>query len=360
MLAKVLLKLENMKVEYVVEDILLKGGLTVFYGNSGTRKSFLLFDMAMAIASGKKWATKFNTIQSNVMWIDRENDKVITKERLKSLIAGSGYSESELLDNNALFYEPFYSMNLSDKESTRTSILKLKEYVESNKIKVVFIDNLTSVLAFTDQRESKLSGGLQALKDFAHTANITVIVIHHGNKDNPENYRGTGTIENICDALIFVDTDDTSGECKNMLTTPRKIRHKPVNQILRFEYETNTKHELTSAKFIATDEVIDNKNDKQIFAITLERAIYIIDRNETITKTELYEDLMSYAKISRNKATKLLSKFIQDEYISTKKLVRNTHVLILTDKGKDALMNISVAMPEDIDLLMNLPQKVKS
>ncbi|WP_324034985.1 AAA family ATPase [Aeromonas caviae] len=41
--------------QFLVEDLLDENSLAGFYGPSGSRKSFIIMDIACRIASGKKW-----------------------------------------------------------------------------------------------------------------------------------------------------------------------------------------------------------------------------------------------------------------------------------------------------------------
>ena len=49
-------ELENLpKLNWLIKDILIDGGIATIYGESGSTKSFLAIDLAMHLATGSEW-----------------------------------------------------------------------------------------------------------------------------------------------------------------------------------------------------------------------------------------------------------------------------------------------------------------
>ena len=49
-------ELDNLpKINWLIKDILVDGGIATIYGESGSTKSFLAIDLALHLASGSEW-----------------------------------------------------------------------------------------------------------------------------------------------------------------------------------------------------------------------------------------------------------------------------------------------------------------
>jgi putative DNA primase/helicase len=74
-------------VEWLVAGIIPVGGRAIFSGMPGVGKTWLLLDLARAVALGRKWLGEFAVRQGRVLLVDEENSESLLQRRLKLLMS---------------------------------------------------------------------------------------------------------------------------------------------------------------------------------------------------------------------------------------------------------------------------------
>ena len=182
-----------MDVAYLIDDVIPKAGLAIMYGESGSGKSFLAIDFAMAIANGTKWRDH-DTEQGNVAYVCAEGAGGFKRR----MTAYATYNDYDL--NAAPFYVLGDAPNLSEVEDTRELIKALKLV----KPKIVFIDTLAQSFVGNENSGEDIGRVLAHCKAIHKITGATVVLVHHSGKDTTKGARGHSSLRAACDAEIEI------------------------------------------------------------------------------------------------------------------------------------------------------------
>ena len=72
---------------WIIDQLVPEEGIVILSGASGSFKTWLIMDMALAVAEGRDFLGVFKTEQSKVLIIDEENGKRLYNERFKKITA---------------------------------------------------------------------------------------------------------------------------------------------------------------------------------------------------------------------------------------------------------------------------------
>lgn len=203
--------------------------LNLWYGDPGSHKSNLLYDMLVCIAAGKPWLTDQlgelpgrDTVQRPVLWIDVDNGEELVQERIAAFLKLHG------VDCGPLYWHSF-----PDPPLAATSGLKqLAEHALDLGCGFIGMDNLLRVSGVEDENSSKMDTAMLALRKLVNMTGASVNVVHHKKKDNGmggrEGYsiRGHSSIEAGIDAGFLIKRPKES----NTITVVQvKARRRPVD-----------------------------------------------------------------------------------------------------------------------------------
>lgn len=189
------IRTQDVKIEWLLENLIPQGGITVFSGVGGSGKTYLCLQILDAIAEGRE-VFGLKTTKTPVFYIDHENPLAVMKDRLEKLACEniqhwSLWSETpppKLDSDDWILYKSLPKGCLACFDSLR-SIQDLDE-------------NSTKDMAF-------VMGRLKALRE----AGITPYILHHTPKSDPRTYRGAGPISDLADHTLnlFVGKQGTEG-----------------------------------------------------------------------------------------------------------------------------------------------------
>ena len=248
-------------LEYVVDGIFLRSSLNVVFGAPGTLKSMLIADVCACVASGTPWLSglldtgrNVKTTQCNVLWIDFDNGKRRTHERLDAI--GKAY---KLPESTPIIYT---SMVMPWLDVSRTDmVLGIIDILTDMSIGLLVIDNLGVVSGNTDENTIEMIRVMGNLRLIAERTNACVIVIHHqrkmlGSKDgsrNGDSLRGHSSIEASLDLALRVLREEHSDSIIVQATKARGMDIKPFGALFYYEHKPGTV-ELEVARFYGLDE----------------------------------------------------------------------------------------------------------
>lgn len=265
-------------LQYIVEGLFTLPSLSIIYGAPNTLKSFLLGDCAICVSGGVKFLGR-KVIQSPVMWLDFDNGKRRTNERIAAL------AKASYLPEDTPFY--YYSMPLPTFEASKPEMIeRLAAGISNRGIKLLCIDNL-GLISFSAVENSgdmiKIMGNLRFLSEKTGTA---IVLIHHQRKANGnkkregESLRGHSSIEAAIDLALLVDREEGSNYITIKSTKTRDLSVQPFAAEFIYENNPNTK-ELLAACFEKYD-FVDNKSDGAIEKAILD---YVRDNENYNQKT---------------------------------------------------------------------------
>lgn len=189
---------------YIVPGFIAENTINVFCGLAESRKSWILLDLAIAIASGGEWLTKYPCFQRSVMLIDQERPKMEMQRRIKALLDGRGMTMA------ALEGRLVPKVGTTIRINTEQSYEKLCRMLEDVKPEVVLIDSLKAFQsgAITDNQEMQLV--FERFKELRLKYGITFVILHHENKGGYQRTREKMevTAENVAGAASIIEVPE--------------------------------------------------------------------------------------------------------------------------------------------------------
>jgi hypothetical protein len=179
-----------------IKHLLPDKGLAAIYGPSASGKSFLAFDMGVAIARGQFWFD-YKTVATPVVYVMLEGQAGLQK-RVKAIIKARG---ATLPNDFRIVMEPVQLTNLDDVQNLAAVIPKGA---------VVFIDTLNRAAPTADENASKDMGAIiEGANMLRLMTDGLVILVHHTGKDASQGMRGHSSLFAALDAAIEVKRNST-------------------------------------------------------------------------------------------------------------------------------------------------------
>jgi len=187
------------KIEWLMEELIPLGSITLLAAESGTGKTWLAYAIAGAVAHGQAFAG-FNVKQRPVLYLDGENSLGLVKSRLLDL----GVVETPNLH--------IWGGWNSEHPHGPNSIM-LREFVRREKPLLIW----DSMVEFHPGDEQSATETRAFMKQFRVLTNLgaTVLILHHtGKVKSAKEYRGSSDIKGAVDTAYVV---------KSPLTETRKL-----------------------------------------------------------------------------------------------------------------------------------------
>jgi hypothetical protein len=277
-------------VEYVAANLFALPSLNIVYAPPGTLKSMLMADLAICAAGGIDWlppaswitnggqATAIKTVQAPTMWLDFDNGRRRTHDRIAALARARNLPE----DAQIYYYSmPSPWLQADDKGSIGALSLR----IQSLNAKLVIIDNLGVVSGDADENSGEMVTVMSHFRQVAEETGAAIVLIHHQRKGNGtigragDNLRGHSSIEASLDLALNVDREELADTVTIKATKNRGADVLPFSAV--FTYEDDPAGELMTAKFygIVTE---DTKSGAAI-----EREILAALYGSALNKTDL-------------------------------------------------------------------------
>lgn len=177
------LQARESKIEWAVQDILPKGGITTLNGRGGIGKTTLLLGMANAVSKGELFLGRL-TLQMPVYFTDFENPEAIVIDRARNLNITDVYFWLQSFD----FPPPRID---SDEYTLYKKLPPGLLIFDSLRASQMGDENSSKDMAFAMQRYKEL-------RDYGHT----IILIHHTMKANEQSFRGSMAILDLADHIL--------------------------------------------------------------------------------------------------------------------------------------------------------------
>ena len=282
---------ERPQREDLVKGLIGYPSLNVVYGAPGTLKSFLLADLAVCLAAGAPWlaprpqesrATGRPTVQVPTLWLDADNGRRCTHDRVRALIKG------HRLDPAAL---PFYYVSMpqppfdaSDRESVE-GLIRLARHMS---VAAIFMDNLGVMSGRADENSAEMARVMANLRQVVEEAEAGVVAIHHQRKVTGtkvrvgETLRGHTSIEAALDLALLVLRDERAQRITVKCTKSRGPDVAPFGAVFASDLAPGT-DELAAARFYGVPVEDDSPTARA------EQAVRgaLIAADDCLNKTEL-------------------------------------------------------------------------
>src|SRR5712692_10050640 len=224
-------KIETQPLQWLWQQRILRGNLTILDGDPGLGKSLLALDLAARITAGKPMPDDTPCPQGSVILIALED---VADNTIKPRIEAAGGDPSRIrLLTHFKNTDPETGQTVLSSFTLPKHLYILADTIEQTHAILVIIDPLMAVLApginvFRDQNIRQV---LSRLALVAESTNCAVLIVRHLNKSSSDNplYRGSGSIGIIGSARAgLLVTPDPYDENRRILATTKNNLSAPA------------------------------------------------------------------------------------------------------------------------------------
>lgn len=197
------------EIEYLIDDWMTEGDVSILGGASGSGKSFIAIDMGMALARGVPWLGK-ETRRSLVVYQAGEGGKGV-KNRLRAYrkhhrLTGEAKVPFELLTARIDIYAANDRGGDTDKLIEAINGIKL-EYPDLDRL-VIFIDTFATAQGAADEISGKdMAIVLNNVERIKRETGAHVCLVHHMNADGKK-LRGHTSLRANVDQVFLVSNNE--------------------------------------------------------------------------------------------------------------------------------------------------------
>lgn len=173
--------------EFLVEDVLIEGGVALWAGESGLGKSFAVLDLLLSVATGVPFQER-PTKQCSTLYVVGEG---AYDTRLRAM-AWAREHNLERVDGFAVYPKP---VNLNNE----AEVDRMVAYAIDQGFGLVCLDTLSQSTAGGNENDN---GEMAAAMHAAHRIAATTLLVHHTGKSLDAGMRGASVLHNNADTVI--------------------------------------------------------------------------------------------------------------------------------------------------------------
>ncbi len=216
-----------------VEGLLTEGGASLVYGPSNCGKSFWILDLAVAVATGRRFRGNLEVDQGAVIYVALEGSHGV-KNRIEAL-----KREGRLPDDAPLFlcYAP---VSLLQKKHAAKLAASVKLAAEQSGLpcRLVILDTLARAMAGGDENSGKeMTFAVASIDAIRAATGAHVCVVHHCGKDEARGARGHSSLRAAVDTEIEVSRPE--GETISTVRVTKQ-RDLPMGGVMPFSLASVT------------------------------------------------------------------------------------------------------------------------
>lgn len=201
---------------YIVDGVLFKGFAGAIYGDGGTAKSMLMMHVAQCVARGVDWLG-FDTVQTNVLYLDFELDGEEQSRRAYDIAAGMGYEGPP---------EGFYYLSAAGYPA-RAIFLHALTLCKKHNIGMVIVDSLGYALDGDAEASKDVLRFFREVEGCYRRESISLMIVDHQPKGG--NYQdrtmfGSVYKSNSVRSVFQVEPSEHDDGYVNLT-----LRHKKIN-----------------------------------------------------------------------------------------------------------------------------------
>lgn len=205
----------------IIDGVLRMGHKMLIAGPSKAGKSFILMQLAVAIAVGDKWLGHFLCRRGKVAYVNFEIDSNSCYNRFVEILKALGYKPDEVkrwLEENLMILN-MRGRSEEMKKITPKLIKRLKSYAPS----AIIIDPIYKIIMGDENNASDMGQFCNEFDKLCNETGASVILCHHhakgfaGTKKSMDRASGSGVFARDPDALIDISALELTDEQKAAL-----------------------------------------------------------------------------------------------------------------------------------------------
>lgn len=201
----------DLNAEQLVEDLIFPGAFVLAYGESNTGKTFLVFDMAVAIAHGRQWFGR-DTKRGLVVYIAGEGFLGVALRKKAYEIRG-------LIDPGAPLAIVKRAVDFLTSPADTTDLVALIKQLEQERGQpcvAIVVDTLARAIAGgSDAEAADMGAFIKNADEVRQATGAAVIAIHHAGKDLSKGARGHSSLRAAVDTELLVEGQQDPRTCTN-------------------------------------------------------------------------------------------------------------------------------------------------
>lgn len=162
--------------EWLVNDLIPSGAVTLLSGSGGLGKSILALDLAIAAVTGRAWCGKWVARQGAALVVSAEDDRAEVWRRLHKMNGGNMSGLDDLMICAMAGVDA--ALNKAD-GSPSAFMSQLYMVASEAKPSVVVIDNLALTFIGDENNRAEASRFVRMLHQFAEWAGCAVVLLQH-------------------------------------------------------------------------------------------------------------------------------------------------------------------------------------
>ncbi len=174
-----------------IAGVLPKAEIAMVYGASGSGKSFLVYDMAAAIAQGLEWCGR-KTVRGRVARIVAEGSAG-DRNRKAAYAKGNGGALPGMIELHA-------PIDLQGNDHVEIA----RQIEIAGGADIIVIDTLTAAAPHADETRKDMGSVIDHCRKLAAATRATIIWVHHAGKNPELGARGTSSLKAAVDQEIEV------------------------------------------------------------------------------------------------------------------------------------------------------------
>jgi len=196
--------------EWIVKDLLAESTVSLIVGKPGSKKTWVLIDLCVAVAQGEKWIN-YTTTAYPVLIIDEESGNKSVLRRLGA--AMRGHEANADLNVSFITLEHIDMRQPDDIEAIEALIIQIGA-------RLVIIDALADIMPGGDENAVQfVQPVFMALRGIAERTNACILVVHHTAKAG--GYRGSSAMDGAIDVMLMIESEP---ESKTITFKTAKVR----------------------------------------------------------------------------------------------------------------------------------------
>lgn len=224
------LKTGQQSVEWLVSELIPRGGLVILAARPKVGKSILSLNLALGLRRGSFLGRDCRPAKTLI--IQLEDMPPLIRERF-----------NKMGPENGIFVRA--GLSWCDRD-----LSELNDFIVKNKIDLVIIDQLIFAVGSADENDaSKMGNFFKRLRGISFKADTTILVIHHHRKtrgNNGDAIRGSSAIFGAVDIALELARENETSPTATLSGTSRFGAIEPV--VLTLDEETLTWHSQGSAQ----------------------------------------------------------------------------------------------------------------
>jgi DNA-binding transcriptional ArsR family regulator len=210
---------ERSPIRYLVDGMIRKRNLTIWYGGSGQKKTQTALDMAVHVSEGIPWLGR-ETEKGNVLVFDTENGQDELEDKIAEIVRGELGYESQ---DGKIFYDPksdedvdvvvnVYYISIADINLIRNpelGVVTMIDRILRVQASLFILDSLDGMMVgYSDSEQVNITALLYYLRQVVEATGATPLVLHNTNRSG--SFRGSGAIPQGAFNMVQVKSSEGS------------------------------------------------------------------------------------------------------------------------------------------------------